>query len=374
VSNHQQSQVEKENNPIAGNPTQTGTPVQTNDRADFWGLRQKISEVIREFDKLVGEGWVSKEIANLYKTKLNNNISSSKTGYDDLDAPISAEVGQKIIDTIRSFSGAGYSKEAVNAIVAIGTGKGGAQGVIEFAQLVNGKSPEEIIASLKDPALGWQSTITYLYQLEDEKGSRIFKSALEEVFGAEVLDDWVRKKAAEDEDFRARHSNYQRPPSRSLEQISADEYRSNPFRSGELGEKAAEIISTMGLIPGGYCLANTQNALNRAGFGMGNMGPYAYKSLTHFENSGKFIEVTGTKQELEAMIRDRTLPEGGVVYSSKYGDRRGYNGDPYGDVGIIIADGRIVGYDRGSLDSNGQPRLVYGSNNTEVLRVFIPKV
>jgi hypothetical protein len=352
---------------------ENSAPPVAGDRDKFLRIGKEIKEVIRKFDELVRQDLISERIADLYKTKLKNYISLIKTGYDELDTPIPAATGQAVIDAIEGFAKAGYSKDAINALVAIGTGKGGAQGVIEFADLIKGKSTEDVLASLRNPKAGWQSTITYLYQLKDDDRQRTFKSGLEQLFSEQELTTWQRKKEAEDESYRVLRKNYKPAPSSSTDQISADEFRSNPFSSGNLGQKAAEIISTMQLRPGGYCLQNTQNALNRAGFGLGNMGAYAFKSLTHFEDSGKFIEVTGTKEELKAMIKERTLPEGAVVYSSKFGDRRGAGSDPYGDVGIIVADGRIVGYDRGGMDRNGKPRLVYG-DNTEFLRVFIPKV
>lgn len=374
VAKNEPSQDQKPDQKLqSSTPPENPAPKVTGNREEFFSVSQGIAKIVQKFDELATLGFISKSIAELYKTKLNNNVSPGKTGYDELDTPIPAATGQAVIDAIEGFAKAGYSKDAINALIAIGTGKGGAKGVIEFADLIKGKSTEDVLASLRNPEAGWQSTITYLYKLKDDNDQRTFKSGLEQLFSEQELTTWQREKEAEDESYRVLRKNYRPAPSSSTDQISAAEFRSNPFASGNLGQKAAEIISTMQLRPGGYCLQNTQNALNRAGFGFGNMGPYAFKSLTHFEKSGKFIEVTGTKDELEAMIKERTLPEGAVVYSSKVGDSRGAGSDPYGDVGIIVADGRIVGYDRGSMDENGKPRLVYGKN-TEVLRVFIPKV
>ena len=200
VAKNEPSQDQKPDQKLqSSTPAENPAPKVTGDREEFFSVSQGIAKIVQKFDELAKSGFISESIAELYKTKLNNNVSPGKTGYDELDTPIPAATGQAVIDAIEGFAKAGYSKDAINALVAIGTGKGGAQGVIEFADLIKGKSTEDVLASLRDPKAGWQSTITYLYQLKNDNDQRTFKSGLEQLFSEQELTTWQRKKEAEDD-------------------------------------------------------------------------------------------------------------------------------------------------------------------------------
>jgi len=355
----------KKTTPTIGTNNNDSSPLPKHEFSPIMALESK-------FKELTQRGILSSKIVDLYIEKIHNFGRDVKSA-PEIESGISTDQASSVLKIVENLLSKGFKNDQVNAIIAVGTGKGGAKGVENFIAEIAGKSPQEVIDTLKSEKGGWRESIVYLSGVVDEDGKPLFKSALESLFNAQEIEEWSNQRRKTNQQYYS--SLNAQSPSRELggKQISAEQYLGAPFTSGELGKKSADKIENMWLKPGGYCLENVQNALNGVGFGLGNLGPYAQASLPRFQSSDKFAEITGSQEKLEDMIKNRQLPPGAIVYCERDNDKRNPNGGAYGDVGIISNNGTIFGYGAGKLDANNQPRLVYGESSKKI-QIFIPTV